>query len=410
MASDILKAAISYAGLGLSVIPVNPSTKTPFVSWRNHQAERAELSTIRSWWQQFPEAGVGIVTGPVSDLLVVDIDTKDRQVLEGRHLPVTPIAATPRGEHRYFRYPRGSRIPSSVNLLPSVDMRADGGYVIAPPSQNGDRKKYQWVDGLSFDEVPLADCPEWLLALGQYSPVVQNGGGVHSNNITMYPKGDAPITGTILEALTSQPTFIEAAALILRIPSQAATKMGQPFPCVLPGHDEAKPSASLYCMPDGKVMYRDWHERSGQAWYSLAEVYASQCYGTVRKLTPPEQATWCIRLLEETGFVEPVEVDLPLLPASARRADKLVYEGFKRLLGCRWLHTPGAPTPFTREFAAAWTGLAPRHAVDAMKRLLADGYIQGAGECRPGARPLKLFLPGTDELVKQRAERLNKSE
>ena len=74
-----------------------------------------------------------------------------------------------------------------------------------------------------------------------------------------------------------------------------------------------------------------------------------------------------------------------------------VYEGFEFLLACKWRHTPQAPAPFSWRFAAAWCGLGERHIGEAMRWLLAHGFLRRVGRHRQAA----LFLPGAAS-VRQR--------
>lgn len=118
------------------------------------------------------EHNVGIATG--DGLFVLDVDRKpgrpdgaeSLRLLMERHepLPVTAKSLTPNnGQHYYFRAPRP--VPCSTSKIgPSLDIKCDGGYVIAPPSV-ADGAAYRWAPGCSVDEVGIAQAPEWLLEL-----------------------------------------------------------------------------------------------------------------------------------------------------------------------------------------------------------------------------------------------------
>jgi hypothetical protein len=171
----------------------------------------------------------------------------------------------------------------------------------------------------------------------------------------------------------------------------STARVGQGFLCVLPAHQEAHPSASLHWDPKtGAVMYRDWHVRSGVAWYTLPDVRASLACGQAVRLRGPSVATWQLRLLIEARILEPYPVPARPLPPDTRPAIRKVYAGFVFLLACKWWHTPAAPTPFSWRFAAAWCGLSERHVGDAMHWLLAQGSLRQVGKHRRTA----LFLPG----------------
>jgi hypothetical protein len=108
---------------------------------------------------------IGIVTGEISGVFVIDCDSEEAYQAIQEYLPdnfITCIAKTPRGYHLYFLIPKDETIGSAAGVMPGVDIRGEGGYIIAPPSVNGTGKAYQWLEGLSIDEVPPAPCPDAL--------------------------------------------------------------------------------------------------------------------------------------------------------------------------------------------------------------------------------------------------------
>jgi predicted P-loop ATPase len=131
-----------------------------------------------AWWAQWPSANVGVATGKASGLVVVDLDVKPAQGgrpaldgvselvrLEAEHgaLPDTLRSRTGRGGlHLFFAYPDGvERIKSSAGeVAPGVDVRAEGGYVVVPPSNHESGQRYRW---LNPDVRQLAELPGWLL-------------------------------------------------------------------------------------------------------------------------------------------------------------------------------------------------------------------------------------------------------
>ncbi|MGB9866937.1 MAG: bifunctional DNA primase/polymerase [Bacillota bacterium] len=163
--SNLLKAALDYLARGWCVIPIAKGTKRPLIPWEPCQHQRPTEDEVRGWWARWPEAQVAVVTGAVSSLVVLDEDGPEGQEsLKGKLLPATPTVRTGRGLHRYFEYP-GFWCKNFTRRLPGLDFRGDGGYVLAPPSLHPSGCRYQWADGLSPDDVPLAPCPDWLLEL-----------------------------------------------------------------------------------------------------------------------------------------------------------------------------------------------------------------------------------------------------
>ena len=130
-------------------------------------AASADPEAISRWWTRWPSANVAIRTGAVSGLVVVDIDPDHGGVatlreLVDSHGPLTrgPVVRTGSGGwHAYFRHP-GQKVRNSAGtrLGAGVDVRADGGYVIAPPSRHASGRQYRWD---ATDEPPVLD--DWLL-------------------------------------------------------------------------------------------------------------------------------------------------------------------------------------------------------------------------------------------------------
>jgi hypothetical protein len=121
-------------------------------------------------WKSWPDAGVAIRTGVESGLLVLDVDVPEGgagalAALERAHgkLPMTATVLTGGGgQHLYFRH-TGQEVRNSAGRLGvGIDVRADGGYVVAPPTVHESGRHYVWTR--SLDRQPLADPPAWLLA------------------------------------------------------------------------------------------------------------------------------------------------------------------------------------------------------------------------------------------------------
>ncbi len=162
--SPLGQAALDYARAGLHVFPCRPRDKTPLT--RNGFKDAAlDQAKIRLWWSRWPIANIGIATG-ASNLLVIDIDSRDAyEQLKGsvgELFPIpTPVAQTSKGVHLYFRRPPDvAAVPSSQGE--GLDVRADGGYVIAPPSVHPNGNVYTWLH-VSTSEIAVA--PEWAIRL-----------------------------------------------------------------------------------------------------------------------------------------------------------------------------------------------------------------------------------------------------
>jgi hypothetical protein len=165
---DLLAAALRYAELGYRVFPCIPGTKHP-ITQHGFKDASTDPAQIERWWARHPRANIGIAA---EGLLVIDIDGADN------HWPSDPdraaevagagaVALTPRGGRHYiFRRPEGKSWKCSAGkLAPGVDVRTDGGYIVAAPSEI-EEGSYRWGEGLDLD-VPLGQLPEppaWLVA------------------------------------------------------------------------------------------------------------------------------------------------------------------------------------------------------------------------------------------------------
>jgi len=162
-------AALRYLSYGWSVIPFRPRDKRPLVPWRRYQDEPPTRAQVDAWFTDHPDANVGIVTGAVSGLVVLDIDPAhggddSLAELERRYAPLprtVEVLTGGGGRHVYFRHPGGT-VQNKVGLAPGIDLRGDGGVVVAPPSIHPSGRRYEWEVSHHPDETRLAQLPAWL--------------------------------------------------------------------------------------------------------------------------------------------------------------------------------------------------------------------------------------------------------
>lgn len=175
--TDILAAALGYAQSGKTVFPCHRETKRPLIKgWRENAT--ADPAAIEQHWRSFPGAMIGIPTGDPACAFVVDIDAgidKDTgEIFEaaelvaqleskiGCQLPTTLITETPRGGlHIWFLLPKGEKIGNRAGIIPRIDVRGSGGYVIAPPSVRSDGKSYVCKN----PDADIASAPQALIDL-----------------------------------------------------------------------------------------------------------------------------------------------------------------------------------------------------------------------------------------------------
>jgi hypothetical protein len=129
-----------------------------------------DLERISDWWTKHPQANIGIATGPISNIWVLDIDARHHgegalTSLVQQHGPLPPTIESISGgggRHLYFRWPRDRSIRNSAGRLgEGLDVRGSGGYIIAPPSMHASGKRYAW----HVESGVFSDAPGWLLDL-----------------------------------------------------------------------------------------------------------------------------------------------------------------------------------------------------------------------------------------------------
>ena len=147
MTTETRTVAFDLLHVGLSVIPLIPKAKRPACKWAEFQTRQASEAECATWFAR--DRNIGIVTGQVSGLVVLDLDTPQSEAWADAHLPPTVTVQTGRGTHRYYRHP-GGRVPNRAHApVPTdptvtVDVRGDGGYVVAPGSTHETGTVYTW--------------------------------------------------------------------------------------------------------------------------------------------------------------------------------------------------------------------------------------------------------------------------
>lgn len=120
---------------GLSVIPISQEKK-PLVKWTEFQSRRPSMAELLDW----PKENLAIVTGSISDLVIVDCESREDAEWFWKKRGQSPVVVqTSRGYHLYFRHPgqhvsTGSRFKDKQGRI-RYDVRGDGGYALAPPSK-----------------------------------------------------------------------------------------------------------------------------------------------------------------------------------------------------------------------------------------------------------------------------------
>lgn len=177
----MLEHALEFLQLGYPIFPVcSPAMgqhrhrnaacsspgKRPLIAWEPYQTRLPTINDVREWWSRWPQANIGMPTGKLSGIVVLDADSGDAKKLamsEGG-LDRTPAVFTgkPGGMHFWLAHP-GEEVSNFARKRPGLDFRGDGGYVLVPPSLHASGARYRWVEATVG--LTAAPVPPWLLAL-----------------------------------------------------------------------------------------------------------------------------------------------------------------------------------------------------------------------------------------------------
>ena len=169
---NTLEWAIEYVRRGWSVIPLRANGKEPAIPWDRYQAERPTEQMITAWFRG-NNRNIGIVTGAVSSIVVLDVDAPskpdepdgreslDKLIARFGPLPETAVSLTGSGgRHIIFKHPGFELRNFSKKKRTGLDFRGDGGYIVSPPSIHPNGNAYEWLD-----DVEPAEMPDWLKEL-----------------------------------------------------------------------------------------------------------------------------------------------------------------------------------------------------------------------------------------------------
>lgn len=228
--NKLRRSAVWYAKFGWAVFPLKPREKVPMTANGFKDASK-EVAQIMRWWNQWPDANIGIATGALSGFWVLDVD-KDHggyDTLEKLLNDYTPFERTPEsltgagGNHVLFTMPDFDiRNNAGTKLGQGLDIRGNGGYIVAPPSIHPNGNVYQWDISLRPSDQALAAAPVWLLDKlkepNQPLPVVgtRNGQpaastGIYVSNATLsFFANGAPVGIQRMKALAAARNYMSA--------------------------------------------------------------------------------------------------------------------------------------------------------------------------------------------------------
>ena len=408
MRPPLLDAALEYRDSGLTVVPLEHRGKEPH--HKHLAATRGRKRPVELGFDDVREehldrwfgegawpANLGILCGPASrGLVVIDIDD-DRLLPDGFRVPDTPTVLTARGRHVYLCDPAGEA--QSRRFLWG-EVKANG-YVVAPPSIHRNGHVYRWERPLrGFDLASLADAhiPAASLQQGQGGKTCPTGGMLlrRSTEGTRAADGgwegdvERPESGALeLELFDKDPETVRRQLAAIGID----TPLGKSFRSPL--RDDAKPSAVVHPSSTGTFLYRDHGAFNHREHITLAELFARTC-GYEKTPRGPLLAVFHLLLLVKAGILAPCAVAAAPLPQTVTRHAELVHGHLRHVIGCKWLHTSGDPTPYTREFGRAVSRaldqpLSEDQVRAGLDELLRSGAIEIVGQIGSGRRAARLF-------------------
>ncbi len=141
--------------------PIPVQGKVPLIAWSHLREKPPTIFDVDAWPSMEKATGLALLTGKEAGFVVLDID--EGADLGDREIPHTPTARSGRGMHYYFKYPTDIEVGSYSGIVPKVDIKGDGGCIVAPPSVHENGNTYTWT--ISPDDAEFADLPAWLLDL-----------------------------------------------------------------------------------------------------------------------------------------------------------------------------------------------------------------------------------------------------
>ena len=162
--SELGKAAVAYAEAGIAIIPLKPRGKEPYIKGGSTKAT-ANVEQVRKHWMSHPDDNIAIVCGGVSDgLFAIDVDCHGEvdgwdtlaEFEAERPLPAAPTSITgSSGGHMLYR--SGEAVRNGVGSDTGIDVRGEGGYIVAPPSIHPNGNAYRWETSPLDMDIPEAD-------------------------------------------------------------------------------------------------------------------------------------------------------------------------------------------------------------------------------------------------------------
>lgn len=144
MENIILKQATYYLEMfGWNIIPVTKEKK-PYFEWKKYQTQKVTVRELTSWFSDYPEANIAVITGRLSNLTVVDIDPRHNgSYKQFENIQTIKSKTGGNGYHIFFQYEEG--LQNKAGIQEGIDIRSEAGYIILPPSIHQSGNSYDWI-------------------------------------------------------------------------------------------------------------------------------------------------------------------------------------------------------------------------------------------------------------------------
>lgn len=196
---------------GFSVIPLLTKDKKPAIKWQEYQERHATDEELTQWFAT-NNYNIGVVTGKISGITVIDFDKKEAMKKQLAFLKTAPLVKTGKGCHAYCEYT--SNISNKVRLQFGIDIRNDGGYVVAPPSIHPSGEQYKWLKNPVAGQ--FVECPKFIFAPKDSSKQSLHGTDNFNAEFMDKPQQRAVAEGGRNNALTSYVGSLYAKGLIAK--------------------------------------------------------------------------------------------------------------------------------------------------------------------------------------------------
>jgi hypothetical protein len=300
------------------VFPAPPGAKKSYKSGKQHGGARwgatKDPAEIECDWKRWPNANVGLPTDAANGFFVVEADTREGHPKLGDQdglatlaalerefgpLPDTLQAESPSGSrHRYFRHPVGDPIRSKDGWRHGIDIKGEGGMVIAPPSRKGD-KAYRWVN-----QLPIAEAPHWLLDLIQEGRErVPNGAAAMSAGASDGLSAELldEMAADAEQGVSDEPTPAEKIRLALAVIPPTSREDRINFGRAL--HRWSGGSEQ------GKALFAEWlclSDAAGKQWWpDFVGLNMRRVWDSFKEVSPPEQIITIASIFGRANEMDP---------------------------------------------------------------------------------------------------------